>query len=269
MTDFSRDRFDGADEDRLPWLEAVEEEKDEDRIGWGKLIGAVVVGLAAIGLIIGGVFWLRERMSGPTGSGEIIAAPEGAYKEKPGDPGGMEVEGTGDVSYSASEGSDINSALDLTALPEAPVTGGVVGTTEIPASTAPKAPAPKPAAPVPAQVASATPKPLPIPSKPVAKALPAPKPTPIARSVIEYADAPVTGGGSGIQLGAFSSEAKANAAWKSLSGRFSFLAGMSPSITPIKRGSGTLYRLRVGAGADAAGICSKLKVAGESCALVN
>lgn len=266
MSDFSRDRFDGADEDRLPWLEAVEEEKDEDRVGWGKLIGAVVVGLVTIGLVIGGIYLLRQRMSGPSGSGEIIAAPEGAYKEKPGDPGGMEVEGTGDVSYSASEGSDINSALDLTALPETPVTGGTVGTTDIPASTAPKAPAPKPSAPVPAQIASATPKPLPVPSKPVAKAPPTPKP------IIEYADAPVTGGrggGAAIQLGAFSSDAKANAAWKSLSSRFSFLSGLAPSITPIKRGSGTLYRLRVGAGADASGICSKLKVAGESCALVN
>ena len=154
MTDFSRDRFDGADEDRLPWLEPVEEEKDEDTVGWGRLIGAVVAGLLAIGLIIGGVFWLRERMGGPAGSGEIIAAPQGDYQEKPGDPGGMEVEGTGDVSYSASEGSDINSALDLTALPETPVTGGQVGTTDIPASTVARAAAPKAQAPKPAQPAA-------------------------------------------------------------------------------------------------------------------
>lgn len=265
MSDFSRDRFDGADEDRLPWLEAVEEEKDEGGVGWGRLIGAVVAGLVAIGLVIGGVFWLRERMGGASGSGELIAAPQGAYKEKPGEPGGMEVEGTGDVSYSASEGSDINSALDLTALPEAPVTGATVGTTDIPASTARKAPAPNPA-----QVASATPKPLPIPAKPAAKA-PSPPAAPTTKPIIEYADAsaPAGGGGAAIQLGAFSSEAKANAAWKSLSGRFGFLAGLSPSITPIKRGDATLYRLRVGAGAGASGICSKLKVAGESCALVN
>src|SRR5688572_30097633 len=123
MSDISRDRLDAADEDRLPWLEAVEDEDDEPGVGAGKLIAALVAGLIALGLIVGGVFWLRDQSAGGgSGEGELITAPAGDYKERPETAGGMQVEGTGDVAYGASEGADVNSAIDLTAIPEAPVT---------------------------------------------------------------------------------------------------------------------------------------------------
>jgi cell division septation protein DedD len=246
MSDMSRDRLDTADEDRLPWLEAVEDEDDEPGVGAGKLIAALIAGLVAIGLIVGGVFWLRERgATGGSGQGELIAAPEGPYKEPPANPGGMEVEGTGDLSYGASEGADVNSAIDLTAIPEAPVTEP-----QTPAAIEPVAkPAPAPAA-KPAAAAKAPP--------------PKPAPTP-APAPVEAAPA----GPGTIQLGAFSSPAKANAAWKSLSGRFSFLGPLTSSVTPVSSGDSTLYRLRAGAGGDAKGVCAKLRVAGESCVVVN
>lgn len=250
MSDFSRDRLVSADEDRLPWLEAVEDEDDEPAVGASKLIAALIAGLIALGLIVGGVFWLRDRAAGGSGEGELIAAPEGDYKQRPGTPGGMRVEGQGDVAYSASEGADINSAIDLTALPETPVTEPQTPAAIEPA-TAP-APLPRPVA-----VAAKAPVPAkPVPAKPA--------PAPIAAPV------EVASSGSGtIQLGAFSSEAKANAAWKSLAGRFSFLGGMTSSVTPVASGGGTLYRLRAGAGGDAKGVCAKLRVAGESCVVLN
>lgn len=259
MSDITRDRLDAADEDRLPWLEAVEED-EEPGVGAGRLIAALIAGLIAIGLIVGGVYWLRQRgtAEGGSGEGELIAAPEGAYKERPQDPGGMRVEGAGDVAYSASEGADVNSAIDLTALPEAPVTPPGVPVAE----PLLKAPPPTPAPP-PTRVAALPGKSAPAPAKPV----PA-KPAPAAASpepIVEIAP----GGGGTIQLGAFSSEAKANSAWKSLSGRFSFLGGLTSSVTPIKSGDNTLYRLRAGAGGDAKGVCAKLRVAGESCVVVN
>jgi cell division septation protein DedD len=247
MSDISRDRLDTADEDRLPWLEAVEDEDDEPGVGAGKLIAALVAGLIALGLIVGGVFWIRDRSANPGGSGEgeLIAAPAGEYKERPVTPGGMQVEGTGDVSYGASEGADVNSAIDLTAIPEAPVTEP-----QTPAAIEPvTAPAPAPKA-KPTVVAKA---PAPAPAKPAPAAAPA---------------APAAGGSGTIQLGAFSSEGKANAAWKSLSGRFSFLGGLTSSVTTVKAGDSTLYRLRAG-GADSKGVCAKLRVAGESCVVVN
>lgn len=258
MSDFQRGTI-AEDEDRLPWLEPVDDYEDDEGISIGRLIGAVVVGLVALGLVIGGIFWLRNR-GASEGDGTLIAAPEGPIKEKPGAPGGMEVEGTGDVAYDASVGQAVNSTIDLTAVPEAPVTdNAAVQAARLPASTArPTPPAAKPpaaAAPVPVQ-----PKPAP----PAAK--PAPEPKPLLPPTAST-PAP-SGGGGAIQLGAFSSDALANKAWKSLSGRFGFLSGLSHSVNAVTVNGKTLYRLRAN-GTDAASTCAKLKVAGEACSVVN
>lgn len=273
MTDYSRDRLDAQDEDRLPWLEPVEDEEYETEIDFGRLIAAVVAGLVAIGLVVGGVFWWRDRDSRQAGgNGEVIAAPQGDYKVKPDAPGGMEVAGTGDVAYGASEGRDVNATIDLSALPEEPMASGekvaaapagTVREIPLPASRSPAAPAP--AAKPPVQTAAA---PTAIPMIPK----PAPKPavTTTAPAAPAASEGSFSGGGGRqIQLGAFSSEAKANAAWKSLSGRFSVLAPLSHAVTPVKTDSATLYRLRASAGDAASGICQRLKVAGESCAVIN
>ena len=251
------------------WLEAVEEEDGDRGVGAGKLIAAVIVGLIALGLIVGGLFWLRDQGTGDEGGqGDLIAAPAGDYKEMPAEPGGMKVEGTGDVAYGASEGAEVTSAIDLSALPEAPIAGpNAVRTTDLPPSTAKPAVAPAPApAKIPAPAAKT-------PAVAIAQAPAKPKPAqPVAAPVAVPAPAavsPEAPGGAAIQLGAFSSEAKANAAWKSLSGRFSFLAGLSSSVTPVTTAGGTLYRLRAGAGAEASKLCARLKVAGESCVVVN
>lgn len=259
MSDFQRSPGQDLDEDRLPWLEPVDDYDDDDGISIGRLIGAVVVGLVALGLVIGGIFWLRNRDTAG-GDGTLIAAPEGPIKEKPGDAGGMAVDGAGDVAYDASVGKDVNSTIDLSALPEAPVTDrGAVGTTDLPASTVAQSPAPKPA---PAQVAAATPAaktPPPAPAKPVPVSKPsAPAP----------AQAAAPSGGA-VQLGAFSSAALANKAWGSLAGRFGFLSGLNHSVNNVTVGGKTLYRLRAEAGGQASSVCAKLKVAGEACSVVN
>src|SRR5438045_573428 len=98
------DELEVGDEDRLPWLEAVEEDDGE---GGGpsvaKLIAAIVIGLVAIGVIVGGLFWLGNRNQ-PGGGNDIIAAPEGDYKVRPENPGGMNVSGEGEVAAAASAG---------------------------------------------------------------------------------------------------------------------------------------------------------------------
>ena len=71
-----------------------------------------------------------------------------------------------------------------------------------------------------------------------------------------------------IQLGAFSSEAAANKAWKALSGRFAYLEPLSHTIVTVTQGDATLYRLRAN-GPDAASICNRLRIAGEACVSVN
>jgi hypothetical protein len=100
------------------------------------------------------------------------------------------------------------------------------------------------------------------------------RPTPVAPPVRPPAVAPPPAPtpaaalkGGTIQLGAFSTEAKANAVWKTLSARFGALGALGMSINPVLSGSATLYRLRA-SGAGAGKVCAQLKVAGESCSVV-
>jgi len=226
------------DDDRLPWLEAVEEDDEKDGPGAAKLIASVVIGLIIIGLVVGGVFWMRSPavQSGDriaSGEPEVIAAPEGDYKVKPTDPGGMKVEGKGESAFAASRGDDPKGQINTNAVPETPVTA------------APKQ--------QPQQTAQA--KQMPAPAAPKqAPAAPAPAPAPAASA----------GGGGSVQLGAFSSQASAEKAWKALSGRFTYLAPLSHSVVSANVGGKTVYRLRAG-GAEAKAVCGRLRVAGESC----
>ena len=93
MTDTDRE-LNLQDEDRLPWLEAVETDEDDEGVTGSKLVGLVLAGLLALGVLVGGIWWLRgQQAAGPGGDGTLIAAQEGDYKVKPDEPGGMKVEG--------------------------------------------------------------------------------------------------------------------------------------------------------------------------------
>jgi hypothetical protein len=232
MTDIRADDASPAGEDRLPWLEAVEEEDGQAGPSTLKMIMAVVIGLAGIGAIISGIFWLTNRNmpDGGTGEAEVIAAAEGDYKVRPDDPGGMAVEGEGDTAFAASAGADPKGTLDTNKAPEAPVAKGGAGDAAL---------------------------------------IPAPTPTPAAepkQAPAASGSAPAAGGGGGatIQLGAFSSQTGATGAWKALSGRFAYLAPLSHSVVPVSSGGKTLYRLRA-SGPNAENVCGRLRVAGESC----
>ena len=126
MTDIRADEThaDLDEEDRLPWLEAVDEDEGGDGPSALKLIAAVLIGLVAIGAIVGGIFWMGNRDGQATGDAQLIAAPEGDYKVSPDDPGGMKVEGEGDTAFAASEGAEPKGAIDTSAVPEAPVDHG-------------------------------------------------------------------------------------------------------------------------------------------------
>jgi hypothetical protein len=110
-----------GDEDRLPWLEAVEEEEPSSGPSTGKVIGLMLLGLVLLGVVVGGYFWLTQP-SATEGDGTLIAAPAEPYKVKPDDPGGMAVEGEGDTAFAASEGEEPQGRIDMSAVPEAPVT---------------------------------------------------------------------------------------------------------------------------------------------------
>jgi hypothetical protein len=237
MTDTFADEKTPLDDDRLPWLEAVDEDEDSDGPSPMKLIVAVVIGLIAIGLVVGGLFWIGRHDGSANKEPELIAAEGGDYKVPPGNPGGMQVDGTGDTSFATSEGADTQGAINVDGVPEAPVTA------------APRAPKPAPQ-----KVAAAAPAPTPV--RAPAAAPPAPRP------------APATAGGATVQLGAFSSSAGASKAWKALSGRFAYLAPLSESVIPVTSGGRTLYRLRA-SGPNAANLCGRLRVAGETCVKID
>lgn len=106
------------DEDRLPWLEAVEdEERGPSPV---KLIMAVLIGLVAIGIVVGGLFWLGNR--GGTGADEELIASPGDYKVRPPEAGGMQVDNSSATQVATSEGTQTQGRINPNAAPEAPVT---------------------------------------------------------------------------------------------------------------------------------------------------
>ncbi len=245
VTDNDRDTLALQDEDRLPWLEAVDDDIDEETISTGKLIGFAIAAIVALGVVIAGIALLRSQPA-PTGDGKLIAAQEGDYKVRPDAPGGMKVEGQGDSSFAASEGAEADGKIDTNAAAEAPLTNV-------------KATPPKPG------FRGAPAKPVATASIPASggKLVAAPPAKPLPNVAMTAPS------GSLVQLGAFGSEAKANEAWTVLAKRFAYLAALPKSVVAAEVNGNQVYRLRANAGDEASTICGKLKIAGENCLIVN
>ena len=91
----------------------------------------------------------------------------------------------------------------------------------------------------------------------------APKPVPPPPKPAPPAPAPAGAKGTVIQLGAYGSTAKAETAWKLLSGRFPEVAGLTKMVVPYSGG----YRLRAAASSPAAAqaACRAVAAGGENC----
>ena len=236
------------DEDRLPWLETVDEEYSNGP-SIARILGLVVVGLAIVAAAIFGYHYF-QKSRGADGNGALIEAQEGDYKVKPDDPGGLKVKGEGDTAIATSDGAGSpNGVINLNASPEAPVTGTKTSAVA------------KPAAPVPAKGAAKTVAAVPASGGKLTAA-----PTGPAINV-----AGAAAGGSLVQLGSFGSEAEANGVWAKSSKRFTYLAPLGKSVQKAEVNGRTVYRLRVNAGSagQANALCGKLKVAGEACFIPN
>jgi cell division septation protein DedD len=81
---------------------------------------------------------------------------------------------------------------------------------------------------------------------------------------VQKPTAPVTAKAGTVQLGAFSSADKAEAAWAAMAARNPSLSGHK--VVPIEVGGKTLYRLRA---SGPAGVCAKVKAGGDACTEVN
>ena len=93
------------DADDLPWLEDDGEYEEEGGFD-ARLIWFALVGLLVIAGVLFAAWYLTRDGSDPelAETGSTIAAPDGPYKQRPDDPGGREVEGTGDTAYQVAEG---------------------------------------------------------------------------------------------------------------------------------------------------------------------
>lgn len=227
------DRRAAFDEEGLPWLEAVADEDGPRAVSGPKMLAALSLVLLAALLLVGTFFIIGRRNSGPTtGPAELIRADARPYKVKPADPGGLDIAGESGTAFATSAGADTDAKIDMNAVAEAPVARPEPVPKEAPAATEQKTPAALPPA---------------VPPQPAAAA------------------------GTVVQLGAFSSGAKAEAAWKALTSRFESLASATKILIPVGNGKGgTLYRLRAGAAspADARTLCQTMRVAGESCVVI-
>lgn len=78
---------------------------------------------------------------------------------------------------------------------------------------------------------------------------------------------PAASGGVGVQVGAYSSRAAAEAGWQQLAGRLAPLEGRSHRVIEGKADSGTIFRLQAVAGsvAEAETLCRNLRAAGGDC----
>ncbi|MES2173025.1 MAG: SPOR domain-containing protein [Pseudomonadota bacterium] len=240
MSDYARGRLDLDDEDRLPWLEPAIDDDGDEPISPLRLLGLILLGLALIGAVVAGVWWVQNRNgAGGAGEGQLIAAPTQDYKIAANEADAKKFDGEGDASFAASEGVLRDGRIDPSRVPEAPI----AKTAPAPSAPAPAAPN-KPAASVTARVTDET--------------------------GVRQAETPkAAAGGAMIQLGAYGSASGAKDAWTKLSKRFAYLAPLAMTVEPAQVGGGTVYRLRASAGGQASMICGKLKVAGESCLVVN
>lgn len=95
---------------------------------------------------------------------------------------------------------------------------------------------------------------------------PGPQPGPKGAVAPSVPDSPDTAG-VGVQVGAFSSEASAEAAWSRLVQQYEALSGLRHRVVEGKADIGTVYRLQALAGDAAAAnaLCARLKSAGLAC----
>ncbi len=233
----------------------------------------------------------------------LIAADPGPYKVAPANPGGAQITGIDDSVAAIASGSEQPGAIaaDTPEEPLArPTTGAPTDLLPPPRADAPPrsdvapravapipvtparndapraiapapvvAPAPPPAAPPPAKPAKTEAKPKPAPADAAAdtpKAKPAEPKAKVHDPLAEAAPTPA-GGGATLQLGAFSTRDKADAAWAKVAGDGA-LSGLAKHIEPVTRDGATLYRLRAAGvpSPDAArALCARIKASGNAC----
>lgn len=284
-----------ADEDDAPWLDEADYDEDDGPthtlVGRRTLFGLLaLIAILTIGVVVG-ITLVSGRDSAPidvpaVGEEVPVLTSPGPWKQPPSGPDvdGIPVEGQGQVIYGTGVGQETEAVIDTSALPEDPLPRPGIGATQTrpgigasqtrPGTEIEVLPAVDEALESDARIVTPAPAPAPKAPKPVDTVVPKEvRAPPIQPKVITAPPAApqASATGSVLQLGAFSSQARARAAFKSLTDRYSYLEGLEPMIVPHESDGKTLYRLRSQAAGAAAAkdICGRLRVAGEPCTVVN
>ena len=239
------DRLGLGDEERLPWLESADDVDLDGPNDSGRFIGFVVLGLILLAGLVGGIYWATHRGGGvPDADGSLIEASKEPYKVAPSEAGGKTFEGTGDQSFKVSEGENPSSNLAGSG-GAAKADGGVATSAEHGAhgmdGAAGNAGSGAGSANGTSHVAAA--------------------------STGQSAGDGASAGGIGVQVGAFSTNALAEAAWSKLAGQHDALKGLNHRVVEGKADIGTVYRLQALAGdmGAANALCGRLQAGGLKC----
>ena len=99
-------------EERLPWLES-DDDYEQPGVDTGRIVAFAAVGLLAVVLILGALWWFTGDRTDEdlVADGSVIEAPDEPYRERPDDPGGQQVAGTGDTSFEVGEGQAVEGRI--------------------------------------------------------------------------------------------------------------------------------------------------------------
>lgn len=227
-------------------VDGAEGEFDEEGSRLPLLVAIAILVLAAFG----GVVWLAYNQGlqrGREDAPRVIAAEQGPVRTAPQNPGGATPYKGLKIYEQPAPQED---AADNTA-PAAPAASP-------PAKAKTETPAPA------LRVAKQAPAKTPAPAK-VAVA----KQAPVAPAPVKPAPAQAAAGTYVLQIGAYKSEAEANAAWTVFQKKHPIAGGYATDIQKADLGDkGIWYRLRIGSfdSSSAAGaLCDKLKADGGNC----
>jgi cell division protein FtsN len=280
MARYERGTYEPSDEVRV--FDGAEEEDDAE----GSRLPLLIVLALLVLFAFAGVVWLAYTQGVARGRTEtpVLAAAPGPERVAPQNPGGANVQYQGFKIYEQPAPPDDQADAVPPATPPEQAAQAAPAAKSVPAAPPQPQPAPKVAAaqppvakPAPAPAKPITPPPAALkqaatpPPAPATQATGAPRTLPgVAAATTpppKPAAAPAAGGAYVLQIGAFKSQAEADAAWKTYKSRHAaLLSGYGPDVQKADLGEkGTWYRLRIAGFADrdvASALCDRLKADG-------
>jgi len=222
--------------ERAPWFD-IEDEEESSAFDPRRVFLAALIGCAVVAAVIAGVFWLVQQRSGAeiVADGSVIEAPDQPYKTRPADAGGVQVAGTGDVSFEVAEGREHEGIFAPDAFQAADVRQAGASPMDASQTDASRSAA------APSNVSSSDAS--------------SSAPTPSAPSEV------------GVQVGAFATRDEARAGWERMRARSEALQGRSYRIVEGSADSGPVFGLQVVAAsaAEAVALCRAIRDGGGDC----